>query len=263
MGLLADILARKEEESAELARRPGAPRPAEWPIRDVCAALSRRTLPTRAPLRFVAEVKLRSPSAGPLSRALDPAARASVYERAGASMVSVLTDSRWFDGSFEHLAAARALVGCPLLCKDFVIDPVQVARAWSSGADAVLVIVRCLPADDQLLRVVDAVRERGLEPFVEVATESELDRALSVGARIIGVNTRDLDTLVMDAARAARVLARIPPDRVAVHLSGVRTKEQVRTVADSRADAALIGEALMRQDDPHPLLASLVAAGSG
>lgn len=256
MGLLDDILAAKRHEADLLARQHHA-RPEAWKPRHVLAALTR---PEGTRLRFIAEVKLRSPSAGPLSRTLRPADRALVYEKAGAAMVSVLTDAGFFDGSFEHLAQAREKVGIPLLCKDFVVAPSQVDRAWAAGADAVLVIVRCLPGralDD----IVQAVQARGLEPFVEVTDEAELERALEAGACLVGVNARDLDTLAMDAERAARVLSRIPSDVVAVHLSGLRTPEDARKIALSRADAALVGETLMRADDPDPLLRALVDAG--
>lgn len=256
MSLLDEILLAKRAEADALARQEHS-RPEAWAIRDVLSALKR---PQGGKLRIVSEVKLRSPSAGPLSRALSPAERAVAYEDAGASMVSVLTDARFFDGSFEHLAESRERVGVPLLCKDFIVAASQIERAWAAGADAVLVIVRCLPGD-ALEGIVRAARVRGLEPFVEITNEAELERALFVGARLIGVNARDLETLEMDADRAARVLAVIPPEIVAVHLSGLRTAEDAARISASRADAALVGETLMREDDPVPLLRSMVQAG--
>jgi indole-3-glycerol phosphate synthase len=254
---LADIVASKRREIAELhatAREPGTPTPL-----DVVDALLR----TKA-LALIAEVKLKSPSAGPLSRALEPAARALAYARAGASMVSILCDGPFFDGAWSHLSEARvALDGegldVPLLAKEFVLDPRQIAEARDRGADAVLLIARIVDAPT-LKRLAAAARDEGLEPLVEVVDEAELDAALAAGAHVVGVNARDLDTLAMDADRAARVLARIPPSVVAVHLSGVRTADDVRRLARGRADAALVGEALMRADDPTPLLAELVAA---
>jgi indole-3-glycerol phosphate synthase len=257
MGLLEDILAEKRREAAALRAGPLAKRPDDVPVRSALAALKR---PAGAPLRLVAEVKFRSPSAGPLSRALTAADRAKAYERAGASMISVLTDHRWFDGSFDHLAEVRTSVSVPVLCKDFVIDAVQVERAWAAGADAVLVIVRCVPDPGELRGLVAAARAREIEPLLEVTDETEIDRALAAGARMVGVNARDLDTLAIDTARAARVLARVPPSVVAIHFSGVRDAVAVATMAASRADAALVGEALMRTDDPEPLLGSLALA---
>jgi indole-3-glycerol phosphate synthase len=257
MGLLGDILLQKSREVVELRSRPLPSRPDALRPRDVPSALRRAE---GAPLKLIAEVKFRSPSAGPLSRALSAAERAEAYEAGGAAMVSVLTDATWFDGSLADLRAARERIGLPVLCKDFVVDPLQVDHAWAAGADAVLIIVRCLPeraGSDPLRSLVDAARARGIEPFVEVIDERELERALAAGAGVIGVNARDLDNLEMDAARSARVLASIPRDRVAVRLSGLKSRADASQIAASRADAALIGEALMRRDDPAALLAEL------
>ncbi len=260
MGLLRDILAEKMKEVAAMQGHPAVARPADWPVRDVVEALRR---PKGAPLRLIAEIKFRSPSAGSLSRALGPRERAQVYEAGGAAMVSVLTDAKWFDGSLDDLSLARAAVTVPVLCKDFVIDVAQIERAASAGADAVLIIVRCVDDGAALSELVDGARRAGIEPFAEVVTDAELDRALAAGARGGGVNARALATLEMDAARAARILARIPRGIVAVHLSGLKTAADAAAIARSRADAALLGEALMRQPDPSSLLAELVAAASG
>jgi indole-3-glycerol phosphate synthase len=262
MGLLGDILAHKAREVGALRSQPVPARPDNWAIRDVGAALAR---PEGAPLRLIAEIKFRSPSAGQLSRTLSAVDRARAYEAGGVAMVSVLTDARWFDGSLADLRAVREQVAVPVLCKDFVVDPIQIDHAWAAGADAVLLIVRCIPEgddDDLLRRLVGSARGRGVEPFLEVVSDRELERALEAGGRVIGVNARDLDTLEMDASRPARVLAAIPRDRVAVHLSGVRSRGDAAAIAASRADAALVGEALMRREDPRALLAELVAGAS-
>jgi indole-3-glycerol phosphate synthase len=260
---LADILDSKRREVEALRRRPR--RRVDREPTDVVGALRRG--PGQR-LRLIAEIKLRSPSAGPLSRALAPSERALVYAGAGATMISVLCDGPYFDGSWEHLTQVRAsLDGCldvhgravPILAKEFVIDERQVAEARDRGADAVLLIVRTLDVTG-LGTLVRAARAERVEPVVEVMTESELEMALGAGAGIVAVNARDLDTLEMDPARAARVLARIPPDRVAVHFSGVREPADVARIAAGRAEAALLGEALMRDDDPGPRLRSLVAA---
>jgi indole-3-glycerol phosphate synthase len=209
-------------------------------------------------------VKLRSPSAGPLTRVLPPASRAVSYATHGAAMVSVLCDAPFFDGGWSHLAEARAAcdaagLATPLLAKDFVLDDVQIARARAAGGDAVLLIARIV-TPERLRELAEAARAAHIEPLVEVVDERELEAALAAGARVVGVNARDLDTLAMDAARAARVIAAIPEGIVAVHLSGVRAADDVRSIAAGRADAALIGEALMRADDPAPLLDELVRA---
>jgi indole-3-glycerol phosphate synthase len=260
LSLLADILATKRAEVAELRALPRAPGArATRATMDVVGALRR---PPGRPLRLIAEVKLRSPSAGSLSRALTPAARAMAYAEAGAAMVSVLCDRRYFDGSWTDLAACRTHLDAagrhvPLLAKEFVIDERQIEEARDRGADAVLLIARIV-SRAQLADLARVARAEGIEPLVEVVDESELDAAIEAQARVIGVNARDLDTLVMDAARTTRVLAAIPPEVVAVHFSGLRSSADVATVARDRAEAALVGEALMRQDDPRPLLTSMV-----
>jgi len=259
MRVLDDILASKRRE-VEALRRETWPAPSR-PAADVAKLLAR---PAQRALRLVAEVKRRSPSAGPLSTVLSPAARALAYTAHGASMVSVLCDAPFFDGGWTHLAEARAAfdaegVTAPLLAKDFVIDEVQIARARAAGADAVLLIARIVTAD-RLRELAAHARGAGLEPLLEVVDEKELDAALAADARVVGVNARDLDSLVMDAERAARVVAAIPEGVVAVHLSGVRSADDVRKIAAGRADAALIGEVLMRANDPAPLLDELIRA---
>jgi indole-3-glycerol phosphate synthase len=211
------------------------------------------------PLRLIAEIKRRSPSAGALSTKLSVAERALRYERGGASMISVLCDETFFDGSFEHLAEARESANLPLLCKDFVVDESQLDAARGYGADAVLLIVRCL-GGDRLPALIAAARERELEPFVEVVDGAEASRALDAGATLIGVNARDLDTLVMNPERARDTLANLPDHVTRVHLSGLAKVEDMAAIARGPADAALLGEALMRLDDPEPLLVSLVAS---
>lgn len=257
MSLLDDIVATKRAEVAELRAKPRSP-VSRAPI-DMAGALRR---PPAAPLRLIAEVKLRSPSAGPLSRALAPGARAVAYAEAGAAMVSVLCDPRYFDGAWSDLAACRAHLdgtgrAVPLLAKEFVIDERQIEEAADRGADAILLIARIV-SRARLAELARASRAAGIEPLIEVVDEGEIDAAIAAGACVVGVNARDLDTLAMDADRAARVLAAIPRDVVAVHLSGLRSGADVARLARDRADAALVGEALMRQDDPRPLLASMV-----
>jgi indole-3-glycerol phosphate synthase len=261
-GVLAEILRRKGDEVAALRGRGGQrrPPPAREPL-DVVAALRR---PPAAPLRLIAEVKLRSPSAGALSRVLSPVERAVAYADAGAAMVSVLCDAPFFDGSWEHLEAARRALDArglrvPLLAKDFVIDEVQSDEARARGADAVLLIARIVPAE-RLVELAAAARARRVEPLVEVVDEAEVAAAVRAEARVVGVNARDLDTLAMDPDRTARVLAAIAPGTVAVHLSGLRDAAGVAAIATGRPDAALIGEALMRADDPRPLLGAMVRA---
>jgi len=255
VGVLQEILAQKASELPELrARRLPAP-PAR---RKLSLARAERG----GSLSLIAEIKHRSPSAGPLSTALSVTERARAYEGAGASMISVLCDARFFDGSYEHLQEARAATALPLLCKEFVIDECQLDAARAFGADAVLLIVRCL-SPSRTRELVAGARARDLVPFVEVANEDEVRVALDAGADLIGVNARDLDGLAIDRARAARVMAAIAPGVVRVHLSGLSKPEDVRAIRESGADAALVGEALMRTGDPTPLLSAMVAAARG
>jgi indole-3-glycerol phosphate synthase len=211
------------------------------------------------PLKVITEIKRRSPSAGALSTKLGVAERARVYEQGGASMLSVLCDADFFDGSFEHLLEAKRATSLPLLCKEFVLDELQLDQARAYGADAVLIIVRCL-LPERVPALISAARDRELVPFVEITNEEEMRLALDAGADLVGVNARDLDTLAMDGNRAQRVLEALPDDVVRVHLSGVRGESDVAAIARTRADAVLLGEALMRLDDPGPLLSRLVAA---
>jgi indole-3-glycerol phosphate synthase len=250
VSLLERILTQKKSELGGLRGRRLPPPPPRRPL-----GLSRGP---GQPLRIISEIKRRSPSAGPLNTTLSVGARARAYERGGASMVSVLCDSAFFDGSFEHLAEAREACALPLLCKEFVIDEVQLDAARAYGADAVLLIVRCL-APERVSALHRAAVERELVPFVEIANEDEARIANDAGATLVGVNARDLDTLAMDATRVERILSGLSAGVTRVHLSGLRQPEDVARVAAGPSDAALIGEALMRLDDPLPLLAAMVA----
>lgn len=254
MSWLARILRAKRDAVTELAARrlPNAPSRREVRLRRARGE----------PLRLIAEIKRRSPSAGRLSTKLGVAERAQAYERAGASMVSVLVDAGFFDGAYEHLAEARRGTLLPILCKEFVLDEIQLRAARAYGADAVLIIVRTAPPGS-LRSLIDSARALDLEPLVEVATASEAEAALEAGADLVGVNARDLDTLEVDLERARRVLEALPKHVVRVHLSGIGSPDAVDAVARSGVDAALVGEVLMREDDPEPLLRSLRSACGG
>ena len=204
----------------------------------------------------VAEVKRRSPSAGVIREDLDPRERAALYARHGASAISVLTDPTHFGGSVEDLRAAAERVQVPLLRKDFILDELQVIEARAAGAAAVLLIVRAL-SPDRLSALLACARAVGLEALVEVHTATELDRALAADARIIGVNSRDLDTFRIDVAGAWELLARVPADRVAVAESGMQGPEDVERAALAGADAVLVGTALSAAPDPAALLGRL------
>ena len=227
--VLEEILRTKREEVADLLQRPLRARVTSGPRGPkVVDALLRRG--QSEALRLVTEIKRRSPSAGVLSTALSVGERALAYGRDGASMISVLCDRRFFDGGWDHLREARealdaAGLDVPLLAKEFVIDERQLEEAAACGADSALLIVRIVD-HAALARLVQRARALGLEPLVEVVTEDELSAALDADAKVIGVNARDLDTLVMDPARAARVLSAIPDDRIA--LMNAQTPDMLR-----------------------------------
>jgi indole-3-glycerol phosphate synthase len=207
----------------------------------------------------IAELKRRSPSGGVLRPDLDAVAVAEAYEAAGAVAVSVLTDGPDFGGSLDDLVAVRGAVEVPVLRKDFVVAPVQVAEARVAGADWVLLIAVVFD-DAELEEVIDAARRCGAGALVEVHTDSDLDRALGAGAECIGVNNRDLTTLGTDLATFARLRSRIPAGVVTVAESGVHDAADVTRLVGEGADAVLVGEALMRAANPASALAAMVAA---
>ena len=205
----------------------------------------------RDALSVIAEFKRKSPSTGAI-RDDDPASRAAAYLEAGASAISVLTDPDAFGGSLGDLQAASTASGLPILMKDFIVDPAQIRAGWAAGASAVLLIVRCL--DDIRLRgLYEEVRSLGLDALVEVHDAAELDRALELEDAIVGINNRDLDTLQTDRRRAAALLPRVPRGRIAVAESGYVEPEHLAGLR-GRADAVLIGTALMRAADPSTFL---------
>jgi indole-3-glycerol phosphate synthase len=204
----------------------------------------------------IAEVKRRSPSAGPIREDLDPADRAERYARHGAAAISVLTDGPFFGGSLEDLRRAVSRATVPVIRKDFILDEVQLLEARAAGAAAVLLIVRALP-QPRLTALLAAARAAGLDALVEVHTPDEVARALDADADILGVNSRDLDSFRIDTSAAWRVLRSVPPDRVAVAESGMASLADVETAAASGADAVLIGTALSAAADPDALLAEL------
>jgi indole-3-glycerol phosphate synthase len=207
----------------------------------------------------IAEVKRRSPSKGDLAGDLDPAALARAYERGGATCLSVLTDAEFFGGSPDDLRAARAATRLPVLRKDFTVAPTDVCDARIMGADAVLLIAAALD-DDELGELHTLALDIGLDALVEVHDETELDRALTAGAHLIGVNQRDLVTFQVDNARAARVGRAIPDAAVRVAESGIRGPDDVAPLVAAGFDAVLVGELLVTADDPEAAVAALRGA---
>jgi len=207
-------------------------------------------------LAVVAEVKRRSPSKGDLAVTIDPAHIAMAYARGGATCLSVLTDEQWFGGSPGDLQAARKVVDLPVLRKDFTVDARDVARARIMGADAILLIVAAL--DDNELRDFHAIAgELDLDVLVEVHNEAELERAVAIGADLIGVNQRDLVTFEVDTDRAMRVAASMPPDVLRVAESGIGAPDDARRLAEAGFHAILVGESVVTADDPAQSVADL------
>ncbi len=198
----------------------------------------------------IAEVKRRSPSKGDLADIPDPAALARAYAAGGAAAISVLTEERRFGGSLDDLRAVRAAVDTPLLRKDFMVEPYQLLEARAAGADLVLLIVAALD-DDTLRRLHDDARELGLTVLVEVHDEAETERAVALGAELVGVNARNLKTLAVDDATFGRLAPLVPDDRVLVAESGISRPADVARYVGEGARVVLVGEALVRDGDPE------------
>lgn len=200
-------------------------------------------------LRVIAEVKRASPSKGAIAPNLDAVQQASAYQAGGAAAISVLTEPTRFGGSLDDLAAVSRMVRLPVIRKDFLVHPVQLWEARASGASAVLLIVRSL-SPDELRRLADEANAAGLATLVEIRDLGELDRALAVNATVIGVNNRNLETLVIDPATAPGLIPCIPDTCVAVAESGMRTIADVAPAAAAGADAILVGSAISAAADP-------------
>jgi indole-3-glycerol phosphate synthase len=256
--ILDTILATKREEVAAARRAVSfdeldARAAAAGPPRPFRSALAR---PPGAEVRVLAEIKRASPSAGPIRAGADPAVIAASYARAGAAAISVLTDRSYFDGDLAFLARVRERVALPLLRKDFLIDPYQVAEARVAGADAILLIVAALsPA--QLAELLAAAAKYRLDALVEVHTPREAEIALAAGTTLLGVNHRDLKTFQIDMSLTSAVAPMLPPDVVLVAESGIRTAADVALLGAVGAHAVLVGEHLMRAPDPAEALLAL------
>jgi len=255
-GFLADMIVRRK---ARITAEYGELTPADRerlaccarPVRDFEAALDERD-----DVGIIAEVKKASPSAGAIAAECEASKQALHYQHGGAAAISVLTEPESFGGSFADLSDVADAVDVPVLCKDFVVDPVQLFAARGHGADAVLLMVSVLGND--VGEYIDLAETLGLVPLVEVAGPSELFIALDAGARVIAVNSRDLHTLEVDVEAARAVVAEAKrAGAIVVAASGVKGRREVLTAAAAGADAVLVGEALMRASFPEDVLAEL------
>jgi indole-3-glycerol phosphate synthase len=252
VGVREDVAAREALVPMDEIKARAASRA---PALDALAALR------GAGVGVIAEVKRRSPSSGDIARISDPAKLAADYEAGGARIISVLTEQRHFGGSLDDLDAVRAEVSVPVLRKDFVVGSYQIHEARAHGADVVLLIVAALE-QNTLIGLLERVESLGMTALVEVHTEDEADRALEAGARVIGVNARNLNTLEVDRSTFERIAPGLPSNVVKIAESGVRGPHDLIEYASAGADAVLVGEGLVARSDPRQAVAELVTAGS-
>ncbi len=256
-GFLQRIMARKQQEIGQaktLAPEKHLRIQAEAapPPRDFLAALE-----GGPPIRLIAELKKASPSRGLLRADYQPETIARIYQQHGAACLSVLTDPEFFLGSLTHLQQVRAAVHLPILRKDFILDPYQVLEARAAGADAVLLIAECL--DDATLGLLyHEVQTWGMTPLVELHDPENLERVLRLGARLIGVNNRNLHTFQVDLEQVLRLRPKIPSECVVVAESGIRTRQDVLRLQQAGIQAMLVGEALITQPDIGAAVDSLL-----
>jgi indole-3-glycerol phosphate synthase len=242
---------REREPLAALERRAADANPHGPRFEEALSATGR--------VNVIAECKRRSPSRGVLARVYSPVALASAYESGGAAAVSVLTEPTFFDGALEHLADVRKAVALPLLRKDFIVDDYQLFEARASGADAVLLIVAALE-QSVLTRLQRRAAQLGLATLIEVHDEEELVRAVDSGARLIGVNNRNLRTLAVDVEASYRLAGRIPGGIVAVSESGLQSRAELEKLSAAGYRAFLIGERFMTDSNPAEAIRTLIGA---
>lgn len=248
----ADVAARRELVPLEALQERLEPPPRGRPFSEALV---------QEGISLIAEMKRASPSKGPIRPDATVTDIVRAYEAAGASACSVLTEPHWFGGSLDDLVEARAACDVPLLRKDFIVDPYQLAEARLAGADAILLIVAALDPDE-LTSLQDQAGEIGLDCLVEVHDEDELETALECGAEIIGVNNRNLQTLDVDPGTALRLLVDAPAGSIVVAESGITSNADVQRLEEAGVDAILVGEALMREDDPAAAVHALLGTRS-
>ena len=200
-------------------------------------------------MNVIAEIKRSSPSKGPIQMEVDPVSQAKEYEKSGAAAISVLTDQPFFKGTMDDLRAVREVVNLPILCKEFMIDQIQIDQAKAAGANIILLIVAALD-HEELTSLYTYAKQLDLEVLVEVHNEDEMERALNLGANIIGINNRDLKTFEVDLETTEALAAMVTdPETILVSESGIRTREDVIQVEHAGASVILVGETFMRSDD--------------
>ncbi len=255
--ILDDIVARKKERLIELKRKSiqteleKAATLASIP-RDFTAALEHGGKPA-----VIAEIKKASPSAGEIRANFEVAEIAASYERAGAAAISVITEEDFFQGKLGYLTEVKTAVSLPILCKDFIIDPIQVVAARAAGADALLLIAAILE-QSYLLELLAMARDLSMACLVEVHNEEEMERVLTTDARIIGINNRNLRTFQVSLDTTFKLRPSIPSDRLVVSESGIQEQSDLQSLASAGVDAVLVGTSLMRAEDPGQKLRELM-----
>lgn len=243
MTILDKILDQKRKELVQLINRPllkGV---------DKLNPSFKERVAASSNMNIIAEIKRASPSKGAIDLSVDPIEQAKIYEKNGATAISVLTDETFFSGSLHDLHAVRKAVGLPVLCKDFIIDTLQIDHARAAGATIILLIVAALN-DEDLRKLYDYATSLGLEVLVEVHDEGEMERALELQPEILGINNRNLKTFEVNLTTTEKLAALVTnPDTLLVSESGMRTREDVERVAKVGAEAILVGETLMRSED--------------
>jgi indole-3-glycerol phosphate synthase len=265
VGTVLERILQTTREQLERRKREVSPqalsdRVLSAPDHDEAGERRLHTALTQPGIGVIAEFKRRSPSAGTLREGADVSEVVRAYERGGAVALSVLTEGPSFGGSLEDLHAARAACELPILRKDFIVDPYQLYEAKDAGADGVLLIVAALAAEE-LASLHSSARELGLDALVEVHDGEELQCALELGADLVGINNRDLRDFSVEVGRTSRLMAQVPVGVTVVSESGIATAEQLRDLHTEGVRAVLVGELLMRAEDPEAALRALRARG--
>ena len=253
---LVEILAEKQNEVSRLKRSMPFNRDKErQPLRDFKAAIS---IPQK--ISLIAEIKFASPSAGLIRQKTDPISIGRIYEDAGAAAISLLTDQRFFQGDLDKLPSLKEAISLPILRKDFIIDEIQVREALFYGADAVLLIARIL-SQQQLAEYIDLCRELGMTPLTEVHSRDDLEKAVTCGAKTIGINNRDLDSFKVDINTTFKLAPLVPPHCVRVCESGINEEEDIYALKATGIHAVLVGSSLMKSKDLALKTKEFVTAG--
>jgi len=263
-GILGTIIAAKRLEVSGKRKKVPLQQMIAWAAsapkaRSLAAALRPVDIPNNGKPKLIAEIKRRSPSAGIIAENIDVASIVRTYERAGAAAISVITDEQFFGGSITDLTTAREVTSLPILRKDFIVDSYQIFEARRAGADAILVIVAASAEERDISHFIAEAKNLGMDAIVEVHDHDELTLAVRCGARMIGINNRDLRTFKVDLAVTAKLTALVPENIIVISESGIHTGNDVRKVYESGADAILVGEALLaHRADPAKKIRELM-----